>query len=182
MQEKIEKQLRVVDVPGHPRISKGIFARHCDRAKAIVFLVDSVDFMVQKDQVSTALNHVPDTAVLCYKAGAVLVPICDVRYPHSSLSLPAHVSLAYLLRAFRTTQVAEHLYDMLACRAISSRKVPVLLAANKVDCEAKAHSVEFIKKRLEKALDQLCITRADIDAEGGKGQVPLGSTFLHLKA
>ena len=42
----------MVDVPGHPRISRGIFARHCDRAKAIVFLVDSIDFMIQKDQVS----------------------------------------------------------------------------------------------------------------------------------
>ncbi len=54
MQERREKQLRVVDVPGHPRISKGIFASHTDRAKGVVFVVDSVDFMVQKDQVGTA--------------------------------------------------------------------------------------------------------------------------------
>ena len=71
---------------------------------------------------------------------------------------------------------------MLASRTISSRKVPVLLAANKVDCGAKAHSVEFIRKRLEKALDQLCVTRADVDAEGGEGKVPFRPAFLHLQA
>lgn len=43
-----------MDVPGHPRISKGIFASHSDRAKGVVFMVDSVEFMVQKDQVSKA--------------------------------------------------------------------------------------------------------------------------------
>ena len=96
---------------------------------------------------------------------------------HSDCSLPAHITVAYLLRAFRTVQVAEHLYDVLASRTISSRKVPVLLAANKVDCGAKAHSVEFIRKRLEKALDQLCTTRADVDAEGGEGKVHFRTAF-----
>ena len=101
---------------------------------------------------------------------------------HSSLSLPVHISVASLLRAFTNVQVAEHLYDVLASRTISSRRVPVLLAANKADCGAKAHSVEFIRKRLEKALDQLCVTRADVDAEGGEGKVPFRSAFLHLQA
>lgn len=46
-----EKQLRIVDIPGHPRISKGIFAAHSDRAKGIIVVVDAVEFMAQKDQV-----------------------------------------------------------------------------------------------------------------------------------
>ena len=71
----------MVDVPGHPRISRGVFARHCDRAKAIVFLVDSIDFMVQKDQVSTALNQVHKIDMLSCKAGAALVLACSVRWP-----------------------------------------------------------------------------------------------------
>lgn len=62
-------------------------------------------------------------------------------------------------------QVAEQLYDVLASKAISSRQMPVLLLANKADCGAKAHSVEFIRKRLEKALDQLRTTRADVEIE-----------------
>ena len=61
--------------------------------------------------------------------------------------------------------MAEQLYDVLASRAISSRQTPVLLLANKADCGAKAHSVEFIRKRLEKALDQLRTTRADVETE-----------------
>jgi len=69
--------------------------------------------------------------------------------------------------------VAEQLYDVLASRAVSSRQMPVLLLANKSDCGAKAHSVEFIRKRLEKALDQLRTTRADVDAESGNVSVLL---------
>ena len=46
-----EKQLRIVDIPGHPRISKGIFAAHSDRAMGIILVVDAVEFMAQKDQV-----------------------------------------------------------------------------------------------------------------------------------
>lgn len=63
--------------------------------------------------------------------------------------------------------MAEQLYDVLASKAVSSRQMPVLLLANKADLGAKAHSVEFIRKRLEKALDQLRITRADVEAESG---------------
>ncbi len=58
MQDRRENQLRIVDVPGHPRISKGIFATHTDRAKGVVFVVDSAEFMVQKDQVGAAASHV----------------------------------------------------------------------------------------------------------------------------
>ncbi|CAL5220142.1 g2101 [Coccomyxa viridis] len=122
-QDKREKQLRLVDVPGHPRISKGIFAGHTDRAKGFIFVVDSVDFMVQKDQ------------------------------------------------------VAEQLYDILASKAVSSRQMPVLLLANKADMGAKAHSVEFIRKRLEKALDQLRTTRADVEAESGNALEKAGEPF-----
>ena len=62
-------------------------------------------------------------------------------------------------------QVAEQLYDVLASQSVSRHQMPVLLLANKSDCGAKAHSVEFIRKRLEKALDQLRTTRAELDAE-----------------
>ena len=63
--------------------------------------------------------------------------------------------------------MAEQLYDVLASKAVSGRQMPVLLLANKADCGSKAHSAEFIRKRLEKALDQLCSTRADVEAESG---------------
>ena len=75
-------------------------------------------------------------------------------------------------------QVAEQLYDVLASKAVSSRQMPVLLLANKSDCGAKAHSVEFIRKRLEKALDQLRTTRADVDAESGNVSVLLSVLII----
>jgi len=74
--------------------------------------------------------------------------------------------------------VAEQLYDVLASRGVSSRQMPVLLLANKSDCGAKAHSVEFIRKRLEKALDQLRTTRADVDAESGNVSVLLSVSVV----
>lgn len=48
MQEGKAKEARVVDVPGHARIANRIFSEHVERARGIVFLVDSVDFMGQK--------------------------------------------------------------------------------------------------------------------------------------
>lgn len=74
-------------------------------------------------------------------------------------------------------QVAEYLYDVLANRTVSSRQMPVLLLANKSDCGAKAHSVEFIRKRLEKALDQLRTTRAEVETESGNVRVLLITCF-----
>lgn len=151
-QDRKEKPLRIVDVPGHPRISKGIFASHTDRAKGVVFVVDSVDFMVQKDQVRTAAFCAGRSAsggyCVVWRSRACLAAEC---FDDSAASL-------YL-------QVAEQLYDVLASKAVSGRQMPVLLLANKADCGSKAHSVEFIRKRLEKALDQLCTTRADVEAE-----------------
>ena len=57
--------------------------------------------------------------------------------------------------------------------------MPVLLLANKADLGAKAHSVEFIRKRLEKALDQLRTTRADVEAESGNVSVLTIANTLH---
>jgi hypothetical protein len=48
LQEGSARVVRVVDVPGHARIAHRIFSEHVKRARGIVFLVDSVDFMGQK--------------------------------------------------------------------------------------------------------------------------------------
>lgn len=54
---------------------------------------------------------------------------------------------------------------MLSQPALAKRRAPVLLACNKQDLGSKAHSVDFIRKRLEKELDQVGLGRAD----GGGG-------------
>ena len=61
--------------------------------------------------------------------------------------------------------VAEQLYDVLSDPAVTRRRLPVLLAANKADCGAKAHTPDFIRKRLEKALGELRGTRASLAAD-----------------
>lgn len=43
------------------------------------------------------------------------------------------------------------LYEVLAARGLS-RGLPVLLAANKADHGAKAHSPDFVRRRLEREL------------------------------
>ena len=48
LQEGSARVVRVVDVPGHARIAHRILLEHVKRARGIVFLVDSVDFMGQK--------------------------------------------------------------------------------------------------------------------------------------
>lgn len=48
------------------------------------------------------------------------------------------------------------LYDVLAHPVIQQNRIPILLACNKIDMGLKAHSVDFIRKRLEKELDQVC--------------------------
>ena len=156
-----EKQLRIVDIPGHPRISKGIFAARSDRAKGIIVVVDAVEFMAQKDQVHSrclecqsvwmALDHKVASSQLCFRCPGLL--------QQSNLQCRCNMCPPGLL------QVAEQLYDVLASQSVSRRQMPVLLLANKSDFGAKAHSVEFIRKRLEKALDQLRTTRAELDAE-----------------
>ena len=46
------------------------------------------------------------------------------------------------------------LYEVLAHRSVAGRRLPVLLAANKSDAGIKAHTVDFIRKRLER---ELCV-------------------------
>ncbi len=55
----------------------------------------------------------------------------------------------------KTLGACRQLYDLLAHPAVAKRRLPVLLACNKMDMGAKAHTVHFIQKRLEKEIDQV---------------------------
>ncbi|KAL4427612.1 hypothetical protein ABPG75_001701 [Micractinium tetrahymenae] len=74
----------------------------------------------------------------------------------------------------RKTEAAEQLYEVLSQAALARRRAPVLLACNKQDMGSKAHTVDFIRKRLEKEIDQLRSTRGALgDVGGGKaGDAP----------
>jgi signal recognition particle receptor subunit beta len=129
-QGEVMEEVRVVDVPGHSRLFSSSFSQHVDRARGIVFLVDSVDFMSQKEQ------------------------------------------------------VAQQLYQVLAHPVVCRRRVPVLLACNKADCGAKAHTPDFIRKRLEKGIDQLRSTQRTLSTDKSKNdpfeRVPEPFTFFTL--
>eukprot|EP00898_Chlorokybus_atmophyticus_P000229 jgi/Chlat1/1206/Chrsp115S00739 len=79
--------------------------------------------------------------------------------------------------------IAERMYELLTNRSIHKRRIPLLVACNKMD-NLNAHTVEFIRKRLEKELDQLRSTKntlseastAAVRAAGSSsGEVYLGS-------
>eukprot|EP00887_Chlorella_sp_A99_P002206 scaffold21.g2206.t1 len=119
------RPLTLIDIPGHPRL-RGKFDSYVDRARGIVFLVDSVDFMPKK------------------------------------------------------AAVAEQLCDALCHPSVARRRLPVLLACNKQDMGSHAHTVDFVRKQLEKEVGQMRSTRgslADVgDGSGGGGSAaaPLG--------
>lgn len=54
------------------------------------------------------------------------------------------------------------LFDVLSHPVVTGRCLPVLLACNKADAGTKAHTVDFIRKRLEKELDQIRQTRGTL--------------------
>lgn len=70
------------------------------------------------------------------------------------------------------TETAEQLYEVLSHPVVISRRLPVLLGCNKADLGVKAHTPEFIRKMLEKELDQICGTRNSLDdGTGSAGAV-----------
>ena len=44
------------------------------------------------------------------------------------------------------------LYEVLAAKGVAGRRLPVLLVANKADQGAKAHTPDFVRRRLEREL------------------------------
>lgn len=49
-------------------------------------------------------------------------------------------------------EAARHMYSLLTSPVIRGRGIPIVVACNKSDGGAKAHSVDFIRKRLEKLI------------------------------
>ncbi|CAM6091891.1 unnamed protein product [Calypogeia fissa] len=69
---------------------------------------------------------------------------------------------------------AEYLYDVLTKAVVVRKKIPLLLACNKMD-KVTAHSVDFIRRQLEKEIEKLRSTRkATSDADVGT-EIMIGS-------
>ncbi|KAI8463278.1 MAG: signal recognition particle receptor beta subunit-domain-containing protein [Monoraphidium minutum] len=73
------------------------------------------------------------------------------------------------------TESADMLYEVLAHPAVQRNRTPVLIAANKMDLEMEAHSVDFIRKTLERQLDAMRKTRTAAIGKDGAGAPALGA-------
>ena len=71
------------------------------------------------------------------------------------------------------TEIAEQLYEVLTNAVLQKQRVPLLLACNKSDLGAKAHTIEFIRKRIEKEVEQLRTTRQTLSNSASSGD-PFG--------
>lgn len=72
--------VRVVDVPGHPRV-RSRFEQYADRACGVVFVMDAVDFLPHKTEVAEQLYEARLLAWWCVGT------LCQHSYMFSSASL-----------------------------------------------------------------------------------------------
>eukprot|EP00894_Picocystis_sp_ML_P004572 jgi/Pico_ML_1/55089/g839.t1 len=71
------------------------------------------------------------------------------------------------------TLAAEHLLDILLLPDIAGPKIPILVACNKAE-RVTAHGVDFLRKRLEKEVEQLKSTRLSLVEDGMAKQLISG--------
>ncbi|CAI5494950.1 unnamed protein product [Closterium sp. Naga37s-1] len=74
---------------------------------------------------------------------------------------------------------SRYLYELLSSAAVQRRRVPLLLACNKME-KVTAHSVEFIRKQLEKEIEKLRSSRHSMASVGSSKDG--GSQGLVLKS
>jgi signal recognition particle receptor subunit beta len=119
------------------------------------------------------------------RGGAKTATLLDVPGHHSSrhrleAALPDAAAVVFLVDAVEVTphrtEAADMLYEVLTHPGVARARIPILIACNKMDLELEAHSVEFIRKTLEKQLDAMRRTRtAAIGKDGGgAAAAPLG--------
>lgn len=107
------------------------------------------------------------------------------------VDLPGSPSLRFLLQKYaarcqgvlfvidsvdflpNVTLAAEHLLDILLLPDIAGPKIPILVACNKAE-RVTAHGVDFLRKRLEKEVEQLKSTRLSLVEDGMAKQLISG--------
>lgn len=103
------------------------------------------------------------------RGGAKTASLLDVPgHPSTRHRLEAALSdaaaVVFLVDAVEVTphrtEAADLLYEVLTHPAVARGRAPLLIACNKMDLELEAHSVDFIRKTLEKQLDAMRKTRA----------------------
>ncbi|GFH07205.1 uncharacterized protein HaLaN_01973 [Haematococcus lacustris] len=62
-------------------------------------------------------------------------------------------------------EAAEELFEVLTHPSVCRRRVPLLLACNKSDLDTQAHSLDFVRRTIERQLDAMRKTRATVSPE-----------------
>ncbi|MEW5300154.1 MAG: hypothetical protein WDW36_003105 [Sanguina aurantia] len=136
---------------------------------------------------SGTVSSMQENEALCkiqYEGGrSKVAKVIDVPgHPRLRHKLEQHLKdalvVVYVIDAADITphklEAAEGLFEVLTHPHISGRKINVLLACNKVDLETQAHSVDFIRRTLEKQLDAMRKTRMALTTDGGGFGTALG--------
>lgn len=117
--------------------------------------------------------------------GGKQVRVLDIPGHHSfrnklEASLRDAAGIVFLVDAVEITphkvEAAEMLYEILINPIFQKRRSPILIACNKADLEEEAHSVDFIRKTLEKQLEAMKKTKtAGIGKEAASEAPALGA-------
>lgn len=118
------------------------------------------------------------------RGGARTAPLLDVP-GHPSMRHRLEAALAdaaavvFLVDAVEVTphrtEAADLLYEVLTHPAVARGRAPLLIACNKMDLDLEAHSVDFIRKTLERQLDAMRRTRTAAIGKDAGAQPALGS-------
>eukprot|EP00775_Hariotina_reticulata_P003523 gene3523-3793_t len=114
-------------------------------------------------------------------ATAKQVRILDVPGHHSfrhrlEASMKDAAGVVFLVDAVEITphklEAADMLYEVLTNPQVHKQRIPILVACNKADLEEEAHSMDFIRKTLEKQLDAMRKTKTAAIGKDAGSQVP----------
>lgn len=74
--------------------------------------------------------------------------------------------------------LCSQMFRLLTSPVVRGRGLPILVACNKSDGGAKAHTVDFIRKRMEKDINDILATRNSMETldESESEQIVLGSS------
>lgn len=120
-----------------------------------------------------------NSAVCC--ANGKQFRVLDIPGHHSfrnklESSLKDAACVVFLIDAVEITphkvEAAEMLYEVLVNPYFQRQRIPILVACNKADLEEEAHSVEFIRKTLDKQLDAMRKTKTAGIGKDAAAQAP----------
>mmetsp|Transcript_20990 Transcript_20990/g.45978 ORF Transcript_20990/g.45978 Transcript_20990/m.45978 type:complete len:258 (-) Transcript_20990:675-1448(-) len=135
----------------------------------------TVSSMVENQGTITILNDKGQTAG---SATAVDIPGHERLRVKRDQHLQETKAIVFLIDSVEITphkvEAAEELFEVLTHPSVAKRRVPILLACNKMDLETQAHSVDFIKRTLEKQLDAMRKTRTSLSSEAAAKAAVLG--------